>query len=199
MTTGLRAALGFRHHTGWTIIVALAGEPTSPVLLDRQRIELVGSDIPVEVYHAASNFPPPEAERLVEQARSAAHQAAAREVRTAVAELETSGYTVVAAGLAAEVRRLPPLERILPVHILRHSAEGEMYRSAIASAADAAGLRVLNISPKEIDATATSVLGLGDADLRALLDGLGRSVGPPWRQDHRHAALAAMIALAARE
>jgi hypothetical protein len=38
-------ALGFRVHSGWTAMVAVAGSPASPVVLDRRRIETADTAI----------------------------------------------------------------------------------------------------------------------------------------------------------
>ena len=40
------------------------------------------------------------------------------------------------------------------------------------------------------------VLRRPSADLQQLIDGLGKSLGPPWRQDEKLASMAAWIALA---
>jgi hypothetical protein len=191
-----RAALGFRHHTGWAVMVALAGDARSPELIERQRVDLMGSDLPREAYHVAAGLPYSDAERLVAEAKTAAVLAATREVARVKAQLEDGGYVVTAAGLAADLRRLGPLKQVLRVHALRHSAEGEMFRAALAEASSGCGLQVVHSSPKEIIQLATSGLDMAEDALSQVLNDLGREAGPPWRQDHRLATLAGMLALA---
>jgi hypothetical protein len=190
-----RAALGFRHHTGWAIMLAIAGDPSNPQLVDRRRLNLMGSDLPREAYHVAAGLPAADGQRLVSEAMAGAELAARIEIARVKAELEEQGYQLRAAGLAADVRRLPPLERILPVHILRHSAEGEMFRSALAEACSEAGLEVVNTSPKDISTLTASQSDMSEVALTDVLTRMGREAGPPWQRDHREATMAAMLAL----
>src|SRR2546430_16489842 len=65
-----RAALGFSVHTGWAAMVAVSSGPDgSTVILDRQRLVLMGNDPhrPRFVYHAAQKLDPGAAERLLPQ------------------------------------------------------------------------------------------------------------------------------------
>ena len=190
------AALGLRHHTGWAIMVAIAGDPSNPQLVDRRRLNLMGSDLPREAYHVAAGLPAADGQRLVSEAKAAAELTARLEVSRVKAEIEEQGYELRSAGLAADVRRLPTLERILPVHILRHSAEGEIFRSAIAEACSEAGLEVVNTSPKDISMLIASQFDMPQVALTDVLTRMGREAGPPWQRDHREATMAGMLALA---
>lgn len=189
-------ALGVRHHTGWAVMVVIGGDARRPVLVDRQRLNLMGSDLPREAYHVAANLPAADGKRLVAEASAAAVLAAGREVSRVKAELKARGHSLIAVGIAADVRKLPPLERILHVHTLRHSAEGEMFRAAIADACTDLELEVIHTSPKDIKRLAATELSISEAALDDLLAQMGREAGPPWQQDHRQATVAAMLALA---
>jgi hypothetical protein len=169
------AALGFRHHSGWAVMVAVSGERE---LLLRRRVDLCGPGVPAQLYHAARELDLAAAERLVEDGLVLARAAAGRAIADACAEVRAE---VVAVGLAAKARSLPRLGSILASHPLVHAAEGELYRRAIAEAAEAAGMVVVHVAG-------------GDAD-PALVAELGRGVGPPWRRDHKEAAVAALVAL----
>src|SRR5260370_9420027 len=51
----IHAALGFRAHSGWAALVAIAGPSRSPAILERRRIELVDPRDP----HAKHPYPTP--------------------------------------------------------------------------------------------------------------------------------------------
>ena len=61
-----------------------------------------------------------------------------------------------------------------------------------ADAAADAGLRVEQPPPRDLFTHASAVLGV---DVRAILDGLRKDLGPPWTADHKSAAAAAWLAL----
>lgn len=157
-------------------MVVLTGPPDVR-LLARTRADLVGGDLPAQAYHAAADLPLPEAEQLV---RRWADEATAS-VRTSLAEV--SG--VVAVGIAAVVRQVPSLDVVLRSHPLLHMAEGQLSREVIAEAAAQLGLRVHYLDPK----------GRHDPAAVERTVALGRAAGPPWRKEHRMAALAALGAL----
>lgn len=191
----MRTALGFRPHTGWTIVVAV-GE--GPVVLDRRRLDLSDPAVPVQVFHAVAELSLDSARELVSHADEVAGDAAARAVRGLVADLRAAGHDVVAAGVPADAGRLPEtLQAILASHPYLHTAEGRLYREALAGAAADCGLQVLRLPAKELAIEAEALLGLDAEALRTALTDLGRGLGPPWRQDHRDAALAAWLALGA--
>jgi hypothetical protein len=64
-------------------------------------------------------------------------------------------------------------------------AEGQLAREVIAEAAAQLGLRVHYLDPK----------GRPDPAAVERTVALGRAAGPPWRKEHRMAALAALGAL----
>ena len=47
-------ALGWRSHSGWAVLVAVGGSAARPVVLDRQRVELVDGSLPRQPYHAVA-------------------------------------------------------------------------------------------------------------------------------------------------
>jgi hypothetical protein len=190
------AALGFRHHSGWAVAVAVAGEPQQPDLLIRRRIDLSSRGAPRQVYHAVRNRPLALAAERIAAAKAAARERAVEEIRGLVAELDRMRFTAVVAALAADVRKLPPLERILSAHVLWHSAEGDLFREAIAEAAADLDLAVVQLPPSELESLASADLELNAQSLKDLLARLGKVVGPPWQQDQRQATVAAMLALA---
>ena len=191
-------ALGFRAHSGWTAAVAASGSPSKPIILERRRIEtadarIVGSTQP---YHAARELCVEEAETLIRQCQESSTLLAMRAVSAWAAQLRQNGLTVIGAGiLFASGRPLPNLAAILRSHPLIHTAEGEFFRAALVTASERCALRVTKVKEREIWERATSVFRLPIADLQRRIGELGKSVGPPWRQDEKLASLAAWIAL----
>jgi hypothetical protein len=192
-----RAALGFSVHTGWAALVAAAGPVGAPLVVDRRRVEMiVGGDPgkPPYVYHAARNLDLRAAERLVREWTEVSRTKARAAVRAAIADLE--GCEVVAASILVSDRALAAdLQAILQSHTLIHAAEGELYRSAIRNAAEAAGLPVVEVRTKEVHGKAARTFGMSESKVAQLLAQIGKAAGKPWAKDYKEAWLAALIAL----
>jgi hypothetical protein len=191
-----RAGVGFREHTGWAAMVALGGGVTAPVVLARSRYELCDDDLPRAVYHAARQLDPENAEKLVAQVGQTARTEAAWQLRRTVAELEAAGYDVVGAAVAAPRQVPDDLSEILGSHPLVHTAEGQLFRDALADATEQLGLPLTRFVQQELYEEAAGHVGTTDASLQAQLTGLGRALGPPWQKDQKEAAAAAWLALA---
>jgi hypothetical protein len=167
------AAVGFRCHSGWAVLVVVSGSAGSPVLLDRRRVELVDASLPRQPYHAVTEGGWPES----------VIDAVAEAASIAVGEALRSVARVDAVGVVATERRLPvSLEQILASHALLHAAEGHLFERAVIEAARDAGLRIHVVEPHSIE-------------VPAAVDGLRRRVGPPWQKDHKWATTAALAAL----
>jgi hypothetical protein len=193
------AALGFRAHSGWTAVVAVAGWPGRPVVLERRRIETADTAIPgsKQPYHAAEGLDSQAAERFIRKCRDSSTLLAMHAVSAMVAQLGENGLTPVGAGiLFASGRPLPDLVATLRSHALIHTAEGEFFREVLVRASEHCSLHITKVKEREVWDKGTIAFQLPSADLRQRIDGLGRSLGPPWRQDEKLASLAAWIALA---
>jgi hypothetical protein len=191
-----RAALGFRSHSGWAALVAVAGPAAEPVAILRRRVEL-SRRTPRQPFHAAEGRPFPAAEALVRRAREEASALAATAVRDAVAELRAKGYEAVASGLLlAAGRALPDLRAVLASHALIHAAEGELFRDVLRRASEGCGLRLAEVREREVEGRAVRSLPCPPAELRRRLAEWGQALGPPWTQDEKRAALVAWLALA---
>jgi len=191
-------ALGWRCHSGWAVVVAVGGSPTDPMVLARDRVELVGGSLPRQPYHAAveSGLGSEDAALLISQVEEAAALTASTVTRSIAATLGEAGRVVVGAGLAAGPRRLPAdLATILVSHPLLHAAEGRLYEHAIAQASAGAGLPLCTLDPKTIVADAARALSVDGAELVAGITLAGKRAGPPWQKDHREATAAALVAL----
>ncbi len=192
-------ALGFRSHSGWTVVVAVASSPSKPVVLERRRIETADAEIPgsKQPYHAGERLGVQKAETLIRMCQDSSARLATDAVSALVAQLTRSGHRVVGAGiLFASGHPLPELAATLQSHALIHTAEGEFFREVLVQASGHCSLPVTRVKERTVWDRGAAALGLGAVDLRALIDELGRSLGPPWRQDEKLASLAAWIALA---
>ena len=193
------AALGFRTHSGWTVVVAVAGSLRRPVVLERRRIEAADTAIPgsKQPYHAAERMGAETAEMLIRRCRDSSTLLAVRAVSALAAQLKQKGHRVVGAGiLFASGRPLPDLAATLQSHALIHTAEGEFFREVLVRAAEHCSLHVTKVKEREVWDRGTMVFRLPAVDLQQRIAGLGKSLGPLWRQDEKLASLAAWIALA---
>jgi hypothetical protein len=179
-------ALGIRPHSGWAVLVAVSPRPDVR-LVHRARIDVLADGDPKQPWHAAQDarLGPDDAAALATRVAEGARTAADRALAEATAAITAGGDTVVAAAIVGEPRDLPEPARILASHALLHSAEGDLYFSALADAAEAMGLEVLAISPRAVSVE----------EHAELLADLGRGAGPPWRVDHKLAVVAALTAL----
>jgi hypothetical protein len=113
-----------------------------------------------------------------------------------VEDLEQLGHRVAGCGLLlASGRPLPPLEKILASHPLLHTAEGELFREALRVASAACGLPLVEVRERELFTRAITELGATHEQIQRHLAAMGKSVGPPWRQDEKFAAVAAWLAI----
>jgi hypothetical protein len=191
------AALGFRAHSGWAALVAVAGPGAEPIAVLRRRVVL-SEGTPRQPFHAAEGQPFAAAEGLIGRSTEEATALAERAVKEAVAELRASGHEPVASGLLlAAGRPLPGLREVLASHALIHAAEGELFREALRQGSRRHGLGLLEVGERELEDRAARSLRQPPAGIRRCVAGWGRVLGPPWTQDEKRAALVAWLALAA--
>jgi hypothetical protein len=203
------AALGLRVHSGWAALVALSGPLATPAVLAQRRIELVDRDSPGgnQPFHAARGLPLDAAQDLVGRALDGATRLARGALAAVAGELRRQGAGRIACGiLQSSARPLPSLAAVLASHALVHTAEGELFRNALARAAaggegaPAPGtlriLRIFRIEERELLDRCAARLGIAPGGLERHLAELGRALGPPWRQDEKLATLAAWLSLA---
>jgi hypothetical protein len=191
------AALGFRAHSGWAALVAVAGPVAEPVAVARRRVEL-SRRTPRQPFHAAEGRPFTAAEDLVRRSTDEAAELAGRAVREAVEELRAMGHEPVASGLLlAQGRPLPSLRDILASHALIHAAEGELFRDVLRQASRRCGLRLVEVRERELEERAARSLGRSAVDQQRRLTEWGKALGSPWTQDEKRAAIVAWLALTA--
>ncbi len=200
MSVMIHTGVGFRTHSGWAALVAVAGQRRSPTVIDRRRIELADPGIPdsTQPYHAAEGLDLKEAEELVRRCADAARRLARRALRAAIDDLRERGHDVVGCGLLLGAGRpATTLAATLASHALIHTAEGELFRDALTHASEHCGLPITRVRERELYACGATELGIPVDELQRHLTELGRPIGPPWRQDEKHAALVGWLALAA--
>ena len=196
-----RAALGFRVHSGWTSLIALALENDQPIILARQRPHLVATFSYTfrQPYHTAEKMDLLEARTFLDQQRSESRALALTALRAAQTEVAQQGYKLTrAALLLASGRPLPELAKILASHSIIHTADGEFFREAVLHSCAAINLAVTTIKDRELLTTACSTLRRKPAALAKSIADLGKPLGSPWTQDEKFATLAAWLALAGK-
>ena len=193
-----QAAVGFRVHSGWAAMVAVALEKSDPVVLCRERPHLVKifNYSYRQPYHTAEKMPLEEARTFISQVRAEARTLARSALRRMEARVREAGYNLShCCALAASGRTLPELEEILVAHPLIHTADGELFREAILHASDRWGLKTERIKEKELLETAKKTLRKQPAALLKQTTEMGKAFGSPWSQDEKFATLAAWLAL----
>lgn len=179
-------------------MVIVAGALGSPAVIDRRRIELTKSGIPRQPYHAAEGMELQAAKKFLQRCTNAARLLARQAVRAVIGDLRKNGYEVVGSGvLLASGRPLPSLAATLASHALIHTAEGELFREALIRASEHFDLPVTTMKERELYARGAGQLRIPLQKLGCRLTDMGRTIGPPWRQDEKLAALVGWLRLAA--
>ena len=193
------AAVGFRVHSGWAAAVVLCGPVDSPVVVDRRKIQLVKIFTYAyrQPYHTAEKMPREDAVKFIRNVQSEAKRLAVSSLRSLQSHLPEGDFKIVrGALLLASGRALPGLDTILSSHALIHTADGELFRASLRAACAASDLPLECVREKELFAPASKLLGVQPAALKRRVAALGKTLGPPWSQDEKLAALAAWLTLA---
>jgi hypothetical protein len=202
VVTGLTqrtATVGVAEHgnSALLVTVALGGE-----LLDRRRIDLT-SGLPTHPYHhegawAVGRYLNSPWARPISFAEAVAliqrvHEAAMQGARGGLDAL-AAAVPVPIASIA--IRVCPALPATIEERIANNRAQvvadSVMYREALAVEAEARGWSVYWYDRERVFRDAAAALGCDD--VKAFLDAMGRSIGPPWQAKHKLAAAAALAA-----
>ena len=176
-------------------MVAVAGSPTEPEVLDRRRIEIAKrtTEGPAQPYHKAQELGIGKAEKYLNRERAASRELAIAALRKAMEDL--GDRRALGCGIVMSSGRIPAtLEATLASHPAIHTAEGEFFREAIIGAAESCRLPVRRVKEKELLQTAAVQFGMASDELRERIDAMGKALGSPWRQDEKFAALAGWLA-----
>jgi hypothetical protein len=191
--------LGFAPHSGWAALVVLGGSAQAPALILRERLELADAALAgsKQPYHALEGRPLPEARRELAHFQASAAALAVKGLSGFITHARESGVEPVSAGILDSAGRSgATLEAILASHALIHTADGEHFRAALASACAELGLGVIRVRLRDLPPRAAARLGLSEQELAAAVSALGRKMGPPWGADQKSAALLAWVLLA---
>ncbi|HXL22943.1 MAG TPA: hypothetical protein VOA78_10785 [Candidatus Dormibacteraeota bacterium] len=194
------AAVGFRVHSGWTAVVAVALEKAEPRVLARQRIQLVETFTYYfrQPYHTAKRIGADKGGEFISGVASRAKRLAEEAIRSLQSSLRKENYELSRCGLLlASGRVLPSLDKILASHALIHTADGELFRQALLDASRSCGLAPFTVKERELVDTASRTLGVRRDALTRRLTALGKPFGAPWSQDEKFAALVAWLSLSA--
>lgn len=179
-TDDMPRALGLCSRTGSAVAVAVDGV----ALVGRWALDLTEGRAPGQVYHVVADLPLPQAEALVRQAIDTVTELATRRLR----ELQAAVGTLDAVGVVIGDHPVPEsIPAILASHPLMHAAEGQLYRNALLDATARVGLRGIGLARGQ---AAHKLAG----DLAGPVRRLGTAAGPPWRKEHKLAAVAALTA-----
>jgi hypothetical protein len=187
-------------HSGWGVLVALSLDPLE--LLARRRMVTADPEMPgaIQPYHFAAQLEQAQQEKHLSRCAASACSLAASAIGEVMSELTQRHYRILgAAVLFAAGRPLPALEKILSAHPLIHTAEGEFFRQAASKAFHGLQIPVTSIRERELDQRAKAAFGSTAGRVQSTISSLGTFVGPPWTRDHKTAALAAALILAASE
>jgi hypothetical protein len=200
MEARLRCVLGVAPHSGWAVVVAVAGTATTPQVVLRERIELADAALPgaKQPYHSLQSLPLAAARVRLTEFEASAQALAVAALRSLIERARAAGVEPDAAALLdASGRRGTTLEAILASHALIHLADGDHFRAALAAACESCGLAVTRLARRALEERATVVLHRSPDALARALAALGLGLGAPWGVDQKSAALVAWLLLAA--
>ncbi len=193
-----QAAIGFRVHSGWTALVAVALVDGSPRVLLRERPQLVRKFTYEfrQPYHSAEKISLAEGRSFISFVRAEARSLAYQAIRSAQTSLREQDCELKRCALVlASGRPLPALPQILASHALIHTADGELFREALLYASKRCGVETFTAKEGVLLETASQALGLRREELTRRLIDLGGEFGPPWAQDEKFAAMVAWLSL----
>jgi len=196
-----RAALGFRAHSGWAALVAVAGPERVPDVVLRGRVELCEHRTRSEAqpYHAAAEMKLAEAEAFLARCAATSSGMARQSIAATVAALAEKGCSVVSACvLLGSGRAATGLAATLASHPMIHTAEGVFFRHVLRQGCESCGLAVSGVKERELLDQAEETVGFSREEIRRWAGEWGKRLGPPWRQDEKLAAIAAWRALGAQ-
>jgi hypothetical protein len=193
------AAIGIRVHSGWGALVAMSGQHGSEEIIERRKIVIIDPKAAgvTQPYHYVEEMELRAAERHLAKCAAESRRLALEALRQLSAQLRERSYSLVGSAiLLSSARPLPDLDEVLGSHALIHTAEGEFFRHAFRQALERLEIPITGIRERELDDCAQKVFGKDASGIHQRIDGMGRSLGPPWTKDEKTAALAAAIVLA---
>lgn len=190
------AAFGIRMHSGWGVLVCMSGRPAAPEVVDRRRFVIIEPTMEgaKQPYHFAQNVRLEDAERHLQKCAAVSERLALGAIREVVDVVTARNYRIVrCAMLLASGRALPALPNILASHALVHTAEGEFFRKVVREACESCDIPVTGFRERELNESANATFGKAAAGVRQRISDLRSTVGSPWTQDEKTAALAGLM------
>jgi hypothetical protein len=194
-----RVAMAFRAHSGWAVLVSVCGSITSPTVIQRQRVSLAasGRSHTVQPFHAARSMALDDARAFLGRCADDAKAMAKSAILDAIDNLNKQKLEISAACiLMRSGKATQDLAAILRSHPLIHTAEGEFFRDALKSACEACSLPVSRVPEQKLVSLSAAAFSLDAEEVQRRLFAIGKSIGPPWRQDEKVCALAGWLTLA---
>ena len=192
------AGFGIRVHSGWAALVCISNDAGTPAVVDRGRIVIIERtmDGAKQPYHFIESLEIEEAERHLQKCAEISQRLAVQAIGEMLDGVTARKYRVLGcAMLLASGRALPSLQKILASHALIHTAEGEFFRNVVREACEHCGIPVMGIRERELDEFANATFGGAAARVQQHISSRGRTLGSPWTQDEKIAALAGLIAV----
>ena len=195
-----RGAIAFKAHTGWALGVVVVEADGEIEIAAKQRVTMLDTFETAAVYHIAHErgLSAADARPIIDTALRSSIAAAKKAIAAITASAADRCSLQSAAILTGSGKPLPSLDAIIRSHPLVHTAEGQLYRDAVARACEALGLRVVLLPAKDLQKRARSALPLSQSGMSAQLEVAGKASGRPWGTEQRECALAAWIALATK-
>ena len=177
----IRAVAGISDHRGWAVIVCVA--PPGRVV-DRRRITLIDEGLePQPLHHPEPNATLSETETRVRAVVESANSHAIRALRTLRDDLKPR-FQLEAITLPEGPDGLPDtVAEILASYMASVTADTRIYRSALCTAAKELDIAVIR-HPRRFEMPSDTVLREPK-----------KTLGPPWREEHRVAFAAALAVL----
>jgi hypothetical protein len=192
------AAMGVAAHSGWAAVVALGRTPRGPLVLERSRIDLIEDSFPEskQPYHAVEALAVDEASKRLDRYRRQAEAKALAALHRLQEEVTGRKFRLRSVGiLESSGRKGSSLESILASHAAIHSADGDHFRGALSTAAQALGLAVSRVPARDLNTRAAACLHQSLNHLGDAVRQMGKQVGSPWGADQKQAALLAWLLL----
>lgn len=193
------AALGFRVKSGWAMSVLLTGPANAPKFIQCRAVLLSDPKIPQskQPYHAALELSSSEAKTVTKKLRKIVTDAAKKSVRELLYEASELQYEVRGAGLV--VGSLADPETLHNEHIRAHGLEGQLFRTALEDALHKREISCDVLLEKTAYTTASPALHKSTEEAKKWIADMGESHEGSWRSEEKLAALAAWMALCARD
>ena len=187
-------ALGFRVKSGFAIAVALRGPASSPSIVARRRVELSDPAVPEtrQPYHDGFFKQEHDPRELARRARIVT-RCAQRSIAALLKDECFAGLQCTGAGLIVG-SVIDPM-KVGNLHIRAHASEGQLFRTVLADALQAHGIRCDVTVDKVLTQKAAKALRRTDASIARTVAALGKTVGGSWRADDKAACTAAWMAL----